>query len=200
MEVSLTTPIKKEDLLSLKLGDIVYLNGRIYTSRDEAHLRALKYHKEGRELPVDLNGATVFHCGPIVRRRGDDWELIAAGPTTSARMNSMEPEFIKKFGVGAIIGKGGMSTPTIETMEECGSVYLVMTGGAALLAAKGVSEVKGVHWLDLGMPEALWVFEVSDFGPLVVGIDAHANSLYEAVVRDVEMNLIKVRKRLGLDE
>ena len=198
MNVQLTTPIGEEELRNLKLGDIVYLNGVIYTSRDEAHMRALEYHEEGKDLPVDFNGAAVFHCGPIVKKN-EGWELVAAGPTTSSRMNSLEPDFIKNFKVRAIIGKGGMSTPTINAMKEYGCVYLAMTGGAAILAAKGVSAVKDVHWLDIGMPEALWIFETDGFGPLTVGIDAHGNSLYEMVNEKVEMNVGKIRDKLGLD-
>ncbi|MDY6964348.1 MAG: FumA C-terminus/TtdB family hydratase beta subunit [Halobacteriota archaeon] len=199
MDVRLTTPIDEEDVRSLKLGDIVYLDGVIYTSRDEAHMRALEYHEEGEDLPVDLNGAAVFHCGPIVMEKNGGWELVAAGPTTSSRMNSLEPDYIKNFNARAIIGKGGMSMPTINAMKEYGCVYLAMTGGAAILAAKGVTAVKGVHWLDIGMPEALWIFEAKDFGPLTVGIDAHGNSLYEKVNKSVEKNVVKIRSKLGLD-
>lgn len=198
-EHTLITPISEETVRKLNVGDIVYLNGEFYTGRDEVHIRALEYLKEGKEIPVDFKNAALFHCGPIMKKEGEKWSLVAAGPTTSSRMNSLEPDFIEKFGVRAIIGKGGMSRPTLEAMRKFGCVYLAITGGAAVLAAKGVKQVKGVHWLDLGMPEAVWVLEAQNFGPLVVGMDTHEKSLYENVDSNVKKNLGEVKKRLGLE-
>ena len=151
-------------------------------------------------MPFDLEGAAVFHCGPIMRDLGDGrWEMVAAGPTTSSRMNNLEPRFLRTFKARAIIGKGGMSRPTIDAMEEVGAVYLAITGGAAVVAARGVAEVRGVHWFDLGMPEAMWVLEGADFGPMTVAIDAHGNSLFEAVEEQMDANLPGIRERLGLE-
>lgn len=197
-ESKLTTPLSEDAVRDLKIGDVVYLNGEIFTARDEAHIRALEYLNEGKELPLKLNDAAIFHCGPIMQKKGDEWQLIAAGPTTSSRMNSLEPELIEKFGVRAIIGKGGMSKPTSDAMKKFGCVYLAITGGAALLAAKGIKGVKTVHWLDLGMPEALWVLESEGFGPLIVAMDAHGNSLYDRVENDMKKKIPDVRQKLGL--
>lgn len=124
--------------------------------------------------------------------------MVAAGPTTSTRMNNMEPEFIQRFGIRAIIGKGGMSQPTIDAMAKHGCVYLAFTGGAAVLGAEGITEVKEVEWLDLGMPEAFWALEVKGLGPMTVAIDAHCRSLYKDVDEKVRRNTAEVRKRLGL--
>lgn len=198
-EIRLTTPLHENAVRDLKTGDIVYLNGEIYTARDEAHIRALDYLENGKELPVKLEDAAVFHCGPIMQKKGEKWHLIAAGPTTSSRMNSLEPDFIGKLGIKAIIGKGGMSRPTLDAMKRFGCVYLAITGGAALLAAKGIKRVKEVHWLDLGMPEALWVLESKDFGPLIVAMDAHGNSLYEKVENTTKKNVTDARMKLGLE-
>jgi fumarate hydratase subunit beta len=197
-EIWLETPIKEIQIRDLKVGDVVYLNGELYTARDEAHLRALKYQKEGKEIPVDFADSVVFHCGPIMQKEGEGWHLVAAGPTTSSRMNSLEPEFIKNFGVRAIIGKGGMSKSTLNAMSLSGCVYLAITGGAALLAAKGIKNVKTVYWFDLGMPEALWVLESQDFGPLIVAMDSHGNSLYDKVNEKTQENLVEVKEKLGL--
>lgn len=194
----LRTPLAEKDARALKVGDNVTLTGIIYSGRDEVHLRALEHAREGRRLPFDLKGAAVFHAGPIVRKDAGKWKVIAAGPTTSSRMNSLEPEFIERFGVRAIIGKGGMSQPTVEAMARFGCVYLAMTGGAAILGAEGITDVKGVEWLDLGMPEAMWALEVKGFGPLTVGIDAHGDSLYRRVNEEVQANLPRARERLGL--
>lgn len=197
-EVELKTPVSEESIRNLKLGDVVYISGEIYTARDEAHIRALKYQKQEKDIPVDFVDSIVFHCGPIMQKEGESWHLVAAGPTTSSRMNSLEPDFIKNFKVRGIIGKGGMSKPTLDAMGETGCVYLAITGGAALLAAKGIESVDTVHWFDLGMPEALWVLNGKRFGPLIVAMDSHGNSLYDDVNEKTKENLPKVRERLGL--
>jgi len=195
---TLTIPLTEEEIRGLTLGETVYLTGEFYTARDEAHMRALEHLEEGKELPVDFKDKAVFHCGPIMRKLNGKWELVAAGPTTSTRMNTLEPEFIEKLGPRAIIGKGGMGKETLKAMEKFGCVYLAITGGAAVLAAKGIKNVKGVEWLDLGMPEALWIFEGENFGPLIVAMDAHGNSLFENVEAKVKENAEKIKKKLGL--
>lgn len=194
----LRTPLSEKSVRALKAGDTLTLDGVIYSGRDEVHLRALEYAQEGRKLPFDLKGAAIFHAGPIMSKDAGKWKVIAAGPTTSSRMNSMEPEFIERFGVRAIIGKGGMSQPTVDAMARFGCVYLAFTGGAAVQGAEGIRDVKGVEWLDLGMPEAMWIMEVKGFGPLTVAIDTHGNSLYKHVDDEVKANLAKARKALGL--
>ena len=198
-EHDLTSPLSAEAVRDLTLGDVVRLTGKIYTARDEAHIHALEMLNTGKAVPVDFNGAALYHCGPIMKKTHDKWTLVAAGPTTSSRMNSLEPEFIEKFQVRAIIGKGGMSRPTVEAMQKFGCVYLAITGGAAILAAKGITSVKDVHWYELGMPEALWVLDGNGFGPLIVAIDAHGNSIYETVEHQVETNIPVIRQELGLD-
>lgn len=194
----LSTPLSEELVRSLRVGDTVRLNGIIYTGRDEVHRRALEMHERGEKLPVDLRDAALFHCGPIMKNEGSEWKVLAAGPTTSARMNALEPKFIEIFGVRAIIGKGGMSRQTVDAMKRFGCVYLAVTGGAAVTTAKSIKKVVGVEWFDLGMPEALWIFEVKDFGPLIVAIDTNGESLYEQVERNVMSNLLAVRQMLGL--
>lgn len=196
-EKILNFPISKELVGSLKLGEIVYLEGEFYTARDEAHHRALEYIEQGKKLPVELRNGAVFHCGPIVRKTGDRWEALAAGPTTSARMNSMEPKFIEKTCISAVIGKGGMNKDTLNAMQKHGCVYLAITGGAAILAAKGI-KIKGVEWLDLGTPEALWILDGKNFGPLIVAMDSHGGSLYANLDKEVAKNAETIRKRLEI--
>jgi fumarate hydratase subunit beta len=200
-ELELTIPLLESSVRALELGDVVHFSGTIYTARDEAHLHALEALNSGKELPVDFDGGVVYHCGPIMKKSDDDshWSVVAAGPTTSSRMNTLEPEFIEKSGVRAIIGKGGMSKPTVEAMKEYGCVYLAFTGGAAILAAKGIKDVQGVHWYELGMPEALWVFTGDHFGPVIVAIDANGNSIYDEVEKNINNNVTVIKKKLGLD-
>ncbi len=198
MTKRLKTPLSENDVRSLNVGEAIYLDGVVYTGRDEVHIHALEYLEKGKNIPVDFKGAALFHCGPIMRKVGEEWEVVAAGPTTSSRMNSLEPQFIEKFRPGAIIGKGGMSQPTIDAMKQYGCVYLAITGGAAVLAAKGLKSVSGVEWYELGMPEAVWILNAENFGPLTVGIDTHGKSLFADVSDKVKENEPAVRERLGL--
>ncbi len=176
----LNSPLDEKTVSSLKVGDVVYINGSVITARDEAHIRALKYLEEGKKVPDCFNGATLYHCGPIMAKSEGEWNIVAAGPTTSARMNSLESEMIKKFKIRAIIGKGGMSDEVAKTMSKEKCVYLAATGGAAVTLAEGLS-VAGVEWEDLGMPEAVWKFNAKKFGPFVVAIDCKGNNLYKQV-------------------
>ncbi len=194
----LKTPISEEDIRKLKVNDVIYVTGTMITARDAAHRRALGFHKEGKKLPVNLQGLAVFHCGPIVKKEDDKWMVVAAGPTTSTRMDLFEDEFIKDFKVRVVIGKGGMGKKTTEAMKQYGAVYGAFTGGAAVLAAKAIKSVKSVEWYDLGMPEALWVLEVEDFGPLTVAIDAYGNNLFEDVRKKVEEGRQKIYQKLGV--
>jgi len=199
--VKLQTPISEEDVRKLKAGDIIYISGIVYLSRDEAHLRALEYAEEGKELPLDFEGLALFHCGPIVKQdEKGEWHVVAAGPTTSSRMEIFEDKYIEKFRIRVVIGKGGMFERTTAAMKKYGAVYGAFTGGAAVLAAKAVKKVKGVEWLDLGTPEALWIFEVEDFGPLTVAIDSHGNNLFKEVSKKVEINRKKAYEIIGVSE
>jgi fumarate hydratase subunit beta len=192
------TPISEEDARKLKVNDVLYVTGTIVTARDQAHKRALDFFKQGKPLPIDLTGLAVFHCGPVVSKDGDKWTAIAAGPTTSTRMDIFEDEFIKNFNVRVIIGKGGMGKKTTDAMAKHGAVYGAFTGGAAILAARAIKKVRGVEWLDLGTPEAMWIFEVEDFGPLAVAIDSHGNNIFMDVQKSVEENKQKIYQKLGL--
>ncbi len=183
---SIQSPMDEATARSLKVGEVINITGKVITARDEAHIRAMEYLDEGKDVPDCLFGCTLYHCGPIIVENEGGYELIAAGPTTSARMNSLEPRFIKEFGVRAIIGKGGMSSEVAEAMKECGCVYLAATGGAAVTLAEGLSRVEGVEWKDLGMAEAVWRFDSNHLGPLVVAMDCHGNSLYEDVRKSLK--------------
>lgn len=183
MNVRLKTPLSGEKIKSLKIGDVAYLSGTIYTARDRAHQRILE-----QGTPVDLKGAVIFHAGPIIKipdkglKSYKDAEVVAIGPTTSTRMNLYEVEIIN-MGASAIIGKGGMDKEISDALVENGAVYLAAVGGCAALYAKSIIRVKNAYWMDLGVPEAIWELEVRDFGPLIVAMDAHGGNLYEEVKR-----------------
>lgn len=194
----LKTPISEENVRKLKVNDVIYITGTMFTARDSAHKRALEYYKQGKKMPINPQGLAVFHCGPIVKKENDKWTIVAAGPTTSTRMDLFEDEFIKNYKVRVVIGKGGMGKKTTDAMKKYGAVYGAFTGGAAVLAAKAIKNVKTVEWFDLGMPEALWILEVEDFGPLAVAIDSHGNNLFEDVRKKVEENRPKIYEKLGI--
>jgi fumarate hydratase subunit beta len=194
----LRTPISEEEICKLKVTDVVYITGTVVTARDQAHKRALEFFKQGKPLPVNLEGLAVFHCGPLMKKEGDKWIAVAAGPTTSTRMEAFEDEFIKDSKARVIIGKGGMGKRTADAMAKFGAVYCAFTGGAAVLAAEAIKHVKGVEWLDLGMPEAMWILEVKEFGPLVVAIDAHGHNLFMDVAEKVEENRQRIYQKFGL--
>ena len=172
----LTTPITSQDVETLNIGDVVYLNGHLVTCRDVGHRRLIEL---GRELPVDLKGLAIFHAGPIVVKHDQGWRMISIGPTTSMRMEAFEKDFIARAGVKLIVGKGGMGGDTALACQEHKAVHAVFPGGCAVLAATAVMEIERVEWLDLGMPEALWVCRVENFGPLIISIDTHGQNLFE---------------------
>ncbi len=194
----LKTPISEEDIRKLRAGDIAYVSGIMVTARDAAHRRMLEYLKEGKPLPVDLRGGVLYHCGPVVRKKNGEWEVVAAGPTTSARMELYEATVIEKFGVRIVVGKGGMGSKTAEACKKYGAVYTIFTGGAAVLAANAIKRVIKVEWLDLGIPEALWVFEVENFGPLLVTIDSTGKNLIEEVIEGALKKRDAILAKLGV--
>ncbi len=194
----LNTPVQKEEIRKLGVHDTLYVSGTMVTARDRAHVRALEFAKEGKHLPINLEGMAVFHCGPVLRKQNNGWIVVAAGPTTSTRMEACEPEFIKRFRPRIIVGKGGMGEKTTSAMAKYGVVYGAFTGGAAVLAARSIKKVKTVEWADLGMPEAMWIFEVEDFGPLIVGIDSYGNNVFKNVAERAVAKREKILQALKL--
>ncbi len=192
MKKILNTPIKDEDLESLNIGDVVYLNGTLVTCRDVAHRRLIEL---GRELPVNLEGMAIFHAGPIVVEKEDgSFELISIGPTTSMRMEKFEKEFIEQTGVKLIVGKGGMGPNTEAGCKEFKAVHAVFPGGCGVLAATQVERIEDAQWRDLGMPETLWVNKVKEFGPLIISIDTKGKNLFEknkAIFNETKLPIIE---------
>lgn len=186
----LETPLDPTEIRSLEVGEAFSISGTIFTARDAAHELLLREHQRGSEIPVDLASLPCYHAGPVVKRVGDEWDVISAGPTTSIRMEMFETEFIEAFGTRLFIGKGGMGDRTLEALADHGGVYAQFTGGAGSLAAAAIQSVEDVFYLEeLGIPEAVWVLSVEEFGPLLVTMDSHGNSLHEAVSERVTANL-----------
>lgn len=165
-EHHLHTPLTEEDVKQLRAGDVVFLSGIIYSARDKAHALIRK-----KESPVSLEGAALYHCGPLIQ----DNRVLSAGPTTSGRMARYTEEILG-LGVRAIIGKGGLPAEPFSGR----AVYLAYPGGCGAAAARQL-KVLDVHLQELGMAESLWVFEATEFGPMIVAIDAHKRDLYAEV-------------------
>jgi fumarate hydratase subunit beta len=177
MEYHLSLPVTPTMIATLHVGDIIYLTGTLFTARDEAHKKMLE--TETTRLPFNPSDMALYHCGPLMKKTHHAWQVVSAGPTTSGRMELFEDRFIEKFRVTVIIGKGGMGEKTQAALQKYGAVYTAYTGGAGALAAERIEETQGVYWLDeFGMPEAVWIFRVKEFGPLIVAMDAHGKSLY----------------------
>jgi len=174
-EVVLTPPLTSEAMRLLKVGDVVIIKGEMYTGRDAVHA-----HLMNNPPPVDLNGAILYHCGPVMLKSGEEWFVKAAGPTTSSREEPYQAEVLRRYGVKAVIGKGGMGKKTLAGLQECGAVYLNGIGGAAQFYARTVKKVLDVHWMEFGIPEAMWHLRVDGFVAIVT-MDAHGNSLHAEV-------------------
>jgi fumarate hydratase class I len=173
--VRLQTPLTDADIRKLKVGDVVLLNGIVFTGRDAVH----KYLHDGGELEA-IRGGVIYHCGPVVLKGKDEYRVVAAGPTTSIREEPYQADIIKEFGIKAVIGKGGMGAKTQKACQEFGCVYLHGIGGAAQIYAQCVERVVSVQLEEFGSPEAVWELEVKNF-PAVVTIDSHGNNLQQVV-------------------
>jgi fumarate hydratase class I len=173
-EKVLRAPIAEKQIRELQVGDVVLISGEMYTGRDAVHSYLMN-----NEPPASLQGSVLYHCGPVVMKNGN-YKITAAGPTTSIREEPYQGEIIKRYGVRAVIGKGGMGAKTLAAMKDFGAVYLNAIGGAAQYYAKCIDEVLDVNLLEFGIPEAMWHLRVTDF-PAIVTMDAHGNSLHAEV-------------------
>ena len=174
--IKLDCPLSEADVRELHIGDTVYLNGVVYITRDLGHRRMVEYIGQGKELPIDLEGAVIYHAGPVTNKKNDKWEIVNCGPTSSARMNPYSPSIIKA-GIRVLIGKGTMDDATLKATKTYGAVFLAAYS-LANIQAQHFEEVLNVHWLDLSPTEAVWVIRVRDWGPLTVAMDSHGNNLY----------------------
>src|SRR5881396_3024990 len=185
-EHRLTFPADEETIRSLRAGDSVLVDGHIIGIRDRTQIRIFD---QGVEPPMDLRGAFLLHTAPNVRKRADGgYDKVCIGTTTSARMVRFTEPLGEQYGVRAICGKGGFPDEAIEPMQRLGMVYFAIVGGAAALETTQIEEIEQVEWEDL-MPECLWRFRVRDFGPLIVGMDSHGDSLYENVQAEARRRL-----------
>ncbi len=171
----------REDVLSLKVGDMVLINGRMITGRDKLHKFLFNEKPPKEQIPFDLEGTILYHCGPIVKKTPRGFVFVAGGPTTSMRVEMYEDRIISQYGIRGVMGKGGMGSRTLIAMKENGCVYLNTIGGAAVYLADKVKGVAGVWKLEeFGMTEAMWILDVKDF-PAIVTMDAYGKSLHTQI-------------------
>ena len=185
-------PLSKKDVFNLKVGDMVLINGMIVTGRDKMHKFLFYERPLKKDIPFNLSGTVLYHCGPIVKKSDSGYKIIASGPTTSIRVETYEHRIISSYGIRGIMGKGGMCERTLEAMKKNGCVYFHTIGGAAAYLADRVKRVVDVWKLEeFGVPEAMWLLEVENF-PAIVTMDAHGRSLHKEIEKVSLSNLKKL--------
>ena len=197
---ALKVPLEDRDILNLKVGDVVFLSGTLSTARDRAHGRMASLVKNSRSdqiPPATRNSGVIYHCGPVMVQQNGCWCVNAAGPTTSSRFTDDAAYLVEQGIIKVSIGKGTMGKNMVQALKGRG-VYLRAVGGCAVSYGQMIGETS-VDWLDLGHPEAVWNFDVNQFGPLVVGIDSHGNSLMDDVMVKVLDRAEEIYRELGMN-
>lgn len=174
MEIHITTPLTKEKIEKLNIGDNVYISGTIYTARDAAHKRLYESLQREEEIPFSLEDNIIYYMGPSPARPGNI--IGSAGPTTSSRMDKYTPTLLNK-GLGGMIGKGFRNNDVISSMIKNKAVYFAAIGGAGALLSKCIKASRVIAYEDLGT-EAIHELFVENF-PTIVAIDSKGNNLYE---------------------
>jgi L(+)-tartrate dehydratase beta subunit len=190
----LNTPLSEENVRQLKVRDTVTVDGHIFGIRDATQIRLFD---QNQEPPVNFEGAICLHTAPSLKKAGNKWEKICVGTTTSTRMERFTPPLIERYGVRAVVGKGGLLEGSLEAMKKFGACYLAIVGGAAAVETMQIEEVEAVYWEDLH-PEAIYKFRVKDFGPLIVAMDSHGNHLYFEVKKQAVHKLPGLYRKLGI--
>ena len=202
--VYLTTPLKKEDVEKLEIDDVVYISGEMYTFMYYNHYEnVLDLIRKGEALPENMNldGAVAYHTGTIFKRLGNgEYDFRGICATTSSKFNAMTPEIIREAGIRAVVGKGGMDKIVLNTMQECGCVYLSVAGGCSAIYREKVVTVGDEYWPQKSWADNMLRLVVKDFGPCYVAMDAHGNSIYETIGRQAEENRNAIFRYLGIDK
>ncbi|HZO03215.1 MAG TPA: FumA C-terminus/TtdB family hydratase beta subunit [Burkholderiales bacterium] len=189
-----TTPLSEADARKLRVNDSVTLKGTLYGIRDATQIHMFD---RGRRTRFDLRGHAVIHTAPNVRKTASGYEPICVGTTTSDRMERFTRPLMREYGVRMIIGKGGLRADSSKAFQELGGVYLAIIGGTAALETTWIEAIEDVDLDDLN-PESLWKFRVNGFGPLIVAMDSHGDSLYTRVKTAAQQKRAEALKRLGV--
>ncbi|MDO4337465.1 MAG: Fe-S-containing hydro-lyase [Eubacteriales bacterium] len=179
MDRQIQAPIDKETARSLRAGDYVKITGTIYSARDAAHKRMIETLERGEELPIEIQGTTIYYLGPSPAREGRP--IGSAGPTTSTRMDKYASKLLD-LGLIGMIGKGKRSPEVIDAIVRNGGVYFAAVGGAGAILSRKILSSQVVAYEDLGT-EAIRRLEVEDF-PVIVVVDSQGNNLYETAAKE----------------
>jgi tartrate/fumarate subfamily iron-sulfur-dependent hydro-lyase beta chain len=199
-EHHLKTPVSKADLKGLQVGDLVYISGKLLTIRDLSHKRIGEYSRTGEDLPFDLKGAAIFHCGPILKKSASgQWQAVATGPTSSSRFSPFVRPVLEYAGPKIIVGKGSLFPEAYQAIVDNQAVYLLGVGGCGALYAAQITQVLNAYWEEFGMVDTAWEFEISQFGPLTVGIDLDGNNYTELMKKRLKDNLTDIYAHLDID-
>jgi tartrate/fumarate subfamily iron-sulfur-dependent hydro-lyase beta chain len=190
-ELKLNVPEDNRRITEVRAGDVLYVTGNIAIARDQAHKKLLQ------TFVPELVGLPIFHCGPIAQKVGEEWKIVAGGPTTSTRMDALTPPILEKYKTKLIIGKGGLGETGKKGLATFGAVYSEFTGGASALAVSKIVRVKKRLLEELGPTELVWIWEVKEFGPLLVTQDHQGNDLKKAVTNQATQRLEALVKTYG---
>lgn len=194
----LKSPFNEDEIASLRIGDVVYLSGRVFTMRDKAHNKLFEASDLGEPITPELRSAAVWHCGPVMRAEENGWSVSAAGSTTSFRFSNVTPRLLDEFGVKALIGKGGLNQGAIDSIQRNKAVFLATVGGCAGVYQQNIKRVTKPHWIELGLAEAIWELETENLGALIVAIDSTGQSLYDAIKQDTATKIPTLYDKLGV--
>jgi len=198
-EVNLTLPLDTADIESLSLGDAVFLNGLIFTGREGVYRQIFDNQIEP---PLDIRtlGGATFHCSPAICETGPGiYNVPSVTATASFRFAKYMPEFLRRYGIRIVIGKGGMSPDIYKrAFKPNGTIYLTTVGyGLGAIYGRGILGVKDVVWKDeLGLAQAMWILEVKNFGPFLVECDARGESLFELANKEIDETFLPLYKGL----
>lgn len=196
-EHRLTFPISAETARTLRAGDLVTIDGEIViTAGLPTHQRLMQCMAGKEPLPMDLQGAALFHLGSFSREEQGRFELLYLNPTTSTRFNPYMPTLVRHFGLHAVGGKGGLDDASTAALQAVGGVYLSFLGGGCTLLSQAVREVLQVGWSDMLVHYRLVRLRVDGLGPVTVGIDAHGRSLYAEEQREALAKLPELMRQL----
>jgi L(+)-tartrate dehydratase beta subunit len=187
-------PISDAQARALRVNDTVTLHGTLFGIRDATQIHMFD---RGRKTRFDLRGHAVIHTAPNVRKTAAGYEPICVGTTTSDRMERFTRPLMQQYGVRMIIGKGGLRADSSQAFQDLGGVYLAIIGGTAALETTWIEAIEDVDLDDLN-PESLWKFRVNGFGPLLVAMDSHGESLYSRVKAAAQQKRAEALKRLGV--
>lgn len=198
-ERRLKVPLSEADVGGLELGDVVYLDGPVYTGRSLFHMRAVD---QDILPPIDFRRMNVLmHIGPVMAEKNGQWTPISMAPTSSVRFEKYGAAAVRKLGLRAVIGKTTMGEGTMAAMRECGCVHLTVVGIMGNLLAKQVRNVPVVYFLEeLGKTEATWVMDLEGGGPFIVDIDTKGNNLFHQVDSGVKTKFREFYREFGIPD